>query len=105
MKSAEYFTPIEQLVCLGGEDIDTATHARECHLTIAIATSEIALKPELNGLGKQARDKVGQVLAIRVHESIELTLKPRKFRCVEHQEPEISNRDADQAVACRRLDH
>jgi hypothetical protein len=106
VKPTEYFTPVEQLARLGGKDIDTTTYARENHLAITVTASEIALEPVLNGLGKQARHEVRQVIAIRVHESVELTLKPRELRCVEHQEPEISNRDAaDQAVACRRLDH
>jgi hypothetical protein len=50
VKPAEYLSPVEQLVSLGGEDIDTPTHTGKRLRATAIAMSEIAPKSALNGL-------------------------------------------------------
>ena len=52
VKSAEYFSPGEQMASLGREDIDTTTDASKHHLATAIAASEIPPKPALSSLRK-----------------------------------------------------
>jgi hypothetical protein len=49
MKTAEYFSSVEQIIRLGREEIDATTHARENHPAIAITTGQIPPQPAFNG--------------------------------------------------------
>jgi hypothetical protein len=66
---------------------------------MTIASGEIATKAALNGVGQKPRDQIRNVVDVFVNYGVKSAPDPRQVRGVEHEEPEVSDRNTADAVS------